>query len=59
MINIDETIQNVGLVIFLLQVVSNVFQNDNVRVRADVKSLVPLENVGQCMYEIISSCFLS
>jgi len=34
-------------VLFLLQMVSNVFQNDSVRVRADVKSLVSLEiNVG-------------
>jgi len=42
----------------LLQVVSNVLQNDSVRVHANVKSLVPFGNVGQCIYLIISSCFL-
>ena len=44
---------------FLLQVVSNVFQNDTLRVHADVKSLVPLENVVSCIYLIISSYVLS
>ena len=41
------------------RVVLNVFQNDNVCVHADVKVIAPLENVGKCIYLIISSSFLS
>jgi len=32
-------------VFFLRQVVLNVFQNDNVRVHTDIKSVIALENV--------------